>query len=220
VPKSEYSGPWKKVRLGVLERDGYLCQIRGPKCTINANHVDHIIPASQGGAWFDTDNLRAACAKCNLGRVDRKKDSVKWQTAKTKIVLVMGPPGSGKTTYVQANKDPDDLVVDYDALASALGGLENSESNALHDAVSAARNSVLRLLRNGEVNARRAWIISANAKADTIFPFHSVKVVDPGIDEIRSRAGVEQWRVDLAVRWYAERSGQASGGSTTPSRTW
>ena len=28
-----YPWPWPKVRLEILERDGWLCQIRGPHCT-------------------------------------------------------------------------------------------------------------------------------------------------------------------------------------------
>lgn len=56
------------VRIPVLERDGYRCQIRGKKCTVVANDVDHIIPLAFGGALLDRSNLRAACAACNRGR--------------------------------------------------------------------------------------------------------------------------------------------------------
>lgn len=63
---------WRKVRLLVLERDGYMCQVRGPGCELDATHVDHIVPWRVGGAVFDSDNLRASCRHCNLSRVRRE----------------------------------------------------------------------------------------------------------------------------------------------------
>jgi 5-methylcytosine-specific restriction protein A len=62
---------WRRVRLVVLERDGGLCQIRGPTCKVAADQADHIVRPEDGGAWFDEANLRAACAPCNLGRRPR-----------------------------------------------------------------------------------------------------------------------------------------------------
>ncbi|MGY6501633.1 MAG: HNH endonuclease [Acidimicrobiales bacterium] len=47
------------------------CEIRGPGCTTAATHLDHIIPVSQGGAWFDPSNVRPACRTCNLRRGNR-----------------------------------------------------------------------------------------------------------------------------------------------------
>jgi 5-methylcytosine-specific restriction protein A len=64
-----YDSPaWRQVRLVVLERDQYVCQIRGPTCAIAANQVDHIIRPADGGSWYNPDNLRGACAPCNGGR--------------------------------------------------------------------------------------------------------------------------------------------------------
>jgi 5-methylcytosine-specific restriction endonuclease McrA len=59
---------WRKTRVFILERDGYVCQIRGPHCEGYASQVDHVIARHEGGAMFDPSNLRAACAKCNGGR--------------------------------------------------------------------------------------------------------------------------------------------------------
>lgn len=66
--KPWYEGPWKKVRRQVLERDNHLCQIGSAGCTRNATEVDHVLPVSMGGAWYDSDNLRASCRWCNLQR--------------------------------------------------------------------------------------------------------------------------------------------------------
>lgn len=66
--KPWYSGPWKRIRSQILERDGHRCQIRSHGCLGTATEVDHILPVSLGGPWYDPDNLRASCRPCNLDR--------------------------------------------------------------------------------------------------------------------------------------------------------
>jgi 5-methylcytosine-specific restriction protein A len=56
---------WAALRLKILERDGWRCQVRGPGCTLVADQVDHITPLANGGAKYDPTNLRAACTHCN-----------------------------------------------------------------------------------------------------------------------------------------------------------
>jgi 5-methylcytosine-specific restriction enzyme A len=56
---------WRTLRLRILHRDGYQCQINGPGCTHTADQVDHIVRLSEGGAKYDPRNLRAACTHCN-----------------------------------------------------------------------------------------------------------------------------------------------------------
>ncbi len=61
--------PWydwpRGLREAILARDGWRCQIRGKRCTDIATQIDHIVPVRAGGDWFDPDNLRAACQRCN-----------------------------------------------------------------------------------------------------------------------------------------------------------
>lgn len=76
-----YNARWRQVRLVVLQRDGWLCQIRGDKCKVAATEVDHIVSWRAGGALYDLDNLRAACEPCNRGRVFRpskRRPSREW----------------------------------------------------------------------------------------------------------------------------------------------
>lgn len=63
---------WRKLRLMVLERDGWRCQLPADGvgdalCHAWAAHVDHITPRAAGGT-DDLANLRAACATHNLRR--------------------------------------------------------------------------------------------------------------------------------------------------------
>jgi hypothetical protein len=57
---------WQRLRLQVLARDGYSCQIQGPRCHGGANTVPHILPSSTHPERFwDPSNLQAACGACN-----------------------------------------------------------------------------------------------------------------------------------------------------------
>lgn len=71
--KPWHRGPqWRRARTATLHRDHHTCQINAPGCTTHATHVDHITPPSTNPTntrlWFDPNNLRAACANCNLKR--------------------------------------------------------------------------------------------------------------------------------------------------------
>lgn len=66
------SKPWHRYPPGlkqrILERDNHECQIKLPGCLGIGVQIDHILPPSRGGAWFDPLNLRAGCPPCNLAR--------------------------------------------------------------------------------------------------------------------------------------------------------
>ena len=73
--KATSTSAWQRIRLEILERDNYQCQIRGPKCTGRATQVDKIKPAASGRVDIRHPNLRAACEPCNQHKArtsDRK----------------------------------------------------------------------------------------------------------------------------------------------------
>ena len=214
-----YQYPWSKVRLGILQRDMYLCQIKGKTCTTTATQVDHIVSVLKGGAWWAPENLRASCSRCNNARIDRRRPEA-WIDGPTHIVLVVGPPGGGKSTYVEEHKSHGDLVVDYDQIAEALGGIGHSHGEQLHPAVMAARNALLLSLRKGETGAGRAWVVSANPDAERLFPFHEIVVCDPSEEVARARCaesdrGLEY--ADLVSDWYKKRFNETAQRA---SRDW
>jgi 5-methylcytosine-specific restriction protein A len=62
----------KHWRLAVLNRDGWTCQIRSPRCTGRANTADHIIAVALGGKADDINNGQAACTRCNQWKASRE----------------------------------------------------------------------------------------------------------------------------------------------------
>lgn len=61
-----------KIRLKVLERDGYRCILcgRSPAMDVGVRlHIDHKIPFSKGGKSTE-ENLQTLCYDCNIGKSD------------------------------------------------------------------------------------------------------------------------------------------------------
>jgi hypothetical protein len=216
-----YRGPWQTIRKQILTRDNHTCQIRGRRCTTTATHVDHIIPITAGGPWWDPDNLRASCPNCNIDRVDRTKQET-WRTSNTRITLIIGPPGINKTTAITAQ--PGDLIIDYDTINAALGIEAHPD---LHGPALKARGAILGELKAGRVKSKQAFIISSNPKAEGMFPHHTIKLVDPGIDQALRIIGTagdikgqELGKAERLVReWYRVREGGTRQVSTN-SRKW
>jgi|GEM_PF-1599262 len=215
-----YDHAWRVARQAILDGPkGRICAIKGPKCVRHATEVDHIIPVADGGPRLDPANLRPACKPCNIGRANTEKHREGWRRSSTVIILVVGPAGAGKSTQVQGQAGPEDVVIDYDRIAAALGPELPRGATTRHDATMVARNAILREVRRGEVKAARVWIVSANPRAEEMFPHHVVQVVDPGRDEVLRRAS-EGGRSAAFARivddWYAVRSGSAA----VASREW
>ena len=65
-----FTQAWKRLRLVILERDKWQCQIRLRGCKGRADQVDHIRPMTRGGGHHP-GNLRAACKHCNITRSNK-----------------------------------------------------------------------------------------------------------------------------------------------------
>jgi hypothetical protein len=52
----------------IADRDGWTCQVRGPRCTGHKYlTIGHRIPVANGGT-DDDDNVQIECLTCNLGK--------------------------------------------------------------------------------------------------------------------------------------------------------
>lgn len=72
VTQRGYGHAWRKLRVQVLQRDGYLCQAhlrRGQD--VPGNEVDHVVPKARGGT-DNMDNLETLCGPCHGAKTARE----------------------------------------------------------------------------------------------------------------------------------------------------
>jgi 5-methylcytosine-specific restriction protein A len=74
---------WRRLRLKVLARDGHQCQIRGPRCIVNATQVDHVVANIWGDRMFRRTCRLRVCRAMHIGlrfRHVRRADetAVQW----------------------------------------------------------------------------------------------------------------------------------------------
>lgn len=187
----------------VLATYGTTCHLCGLP---GANSKDHLIP------WSHTRdnslaNLRPAHLTCNSRRGNRVLPGYG-----ARIVVVIGPPASGKTTWVREHAGPGDVVIDFDSIARALGTTPDADEYAHPQHVSwiargarkAAIDRATRLATRCTVYVIHA-IPSARDLDDYRFMRYEVEVIDPGYEVVRAR--VEAQRppsfMQAVNTWYA-----------------
>lgn len=62
---------WRRLRVRILDRDGWECQLKLAGCTVRAQHVHHTL--GKGLTGDDPAHLVAACQSCNLKTGDPNK---------------------------------------------------------------------------------------------------------------------------------------------------
>ena len=74
---------WGKVRLKVLDRDGWTCAKCGKAGRLE---VDHIKPLEEDGALYDLVNLQSLCRGCHFAKTRGERrgreadpEVAKWQ---------------------------------------------------------------------------------------------------------------------------------------------
>jgi 5-methylcytosine-specific restriction protein A len=170
-----YTPRWEKLRKWFLMQSPLcaLCESQG--VITAANEVDHIIPHKGDKVLFwDVKNLQSLCKSCHSRKSQQEKSGWKYENiqknkaSKTQVVVVYGPPGAGKTTYVLKKMRPGDLILDSDRLWQALSG------QAIHDKpisifpfMLEAWHAVLNRLKANN-NILCAWIVTTGKRKQDI----------------------------------------------------
>lgn len=153
------------------------------------------------------------------------------------IHVIMGPPCSGKSTWVRERAVLGDVVIDFDALAVALGGDDSRDYSHDHFAavVRTARSAVVEhVLRNRSWHGATgpdAFIIHTRPSPEQLDRYLDVgaqmTTLDPGREIVLQRCRAERPAsiVKVAEGWYRDNETQPlqahqSAAKPRSSRRW
>jgi 5-methylcytosine-specific restriction protein A len=191
---------WQAIRQWVLQRDMYQCQA----CKRYGNHVDHV----DGDSWHnptDGSNWQTLCLSCHAGKTASENSAFgglfpRWiPRPRVPVLVVCGPPGSGKSTWCEANANGRPVVC-LDTIAASMGYTRDTMAGALPQLI-AKRNAMLsELVRAGREciliatlgkSSHRRWWQEWGAE---------VLVINPGADVCASRIYADPTRSDEVRR--------------------
>lgn len=102
------------------ERDGKLTP---------AAVTDHVTPhKGDRDLFWDRSNWQSLCKRCHDSKTAREdgpaQSMPEWLPMPTcEVILVCGPPASGKTTLVKERAAPGDTIIDLDDILAELSGM-------------------------------------------------------------------------------------------------
>lgn len=127
------------------------------------------------------------------------------------IHVVVGPPCSGKSTFVQTNAPAGTPRWDFDHVASTVAGTETGHDipQPVRDIVLALRRGLMGYVLDAETVVEDIWIIHASPSPNTIQRLAAAgaefQLLDPGLEECLARAQRENRPAftEAAIRaWY------------------
>lgn len=128
--------------------------------------------------------------------------------------MIVGPPCSGKSTWVLERAKPSDIVIDFDRLAVALtgqGGDPHDHPAAVLGVARAARQAAIDAAVK-QAHATDVYLIHSSPGQQRMAQYRSmgakVVTIDPGRDVVRERCKTQRPRRMFAVidEWYREQS--------------
>lgn len=127
----------------------------------------------------------------------RRNEIITGRTSTATIILVTGPPCSGKTTYVRKHSNPGDTIIDFDALAVALGSPDSHDhSSEIMPVATAAWAAALAEARR---HTATVWLVRVFPTPTDLALASEAITLDVPADECKRRADAEG-RPAAAVR--------------------
>jgi len=236
---------WKAIRPIILARDLYTCQrCDTPLTQGRAKPTDAVVNHRKPheGDWqlfTDPDNLEAVCKKCHDSAIQsqergwrRQVGSDGWPTIEAPkafgipfkarasaipVTLVFGRPAAGKTTYVQNNKKPGDIVIDLDDIKEEMFGSRYIADFAKVRRALSKRDRIIEglatytgrpdtrawiVLTGSSPTERAAWRATLGAKADMVTITTSAAECKKRVMQCPERKPVAQSLIRVIDQWH------------------
>lgn len=147
------------------------------------------------------------CQRCRYKQTRRSTPAPVLPAGAT-VTLVYGPPCAGKNTHVTQHASPGDLVVDFDAIITALGGTGgHDQPEQLRPFAFDCVDAVMRRLASGDHIAERAWVIQTAPTRAQRAPFRRGELVglipDKAVCVERARRERPKEWLGYIDNWYA-----------------
>jgi predicted kinase len=248
--KRGYGRRWRKLRARHIASEPLCRECRKLGRVRAGEVVDHIRPHDGREALlYDETNLQTLCKRCHdswkqrieagstlpsptfEGRQSfvspKRSDDLFWPTgmrpSAVPLVIIYGPPASGKSTYIRERAAPEDIVVDLDDIVAEICGSSRERSKAIRYRALTERNRRLAGLWRARPG-RRAWFATTAARKGLRASLErqlrpvEVVVMDTPLEECvrRIRADLERparEHEELARRWWRD---WGRGGGKNP----
>ncbi|MGV8064562.1 AAA family ATPase [Mycobacterium kansasii] len=146
--------------------------------------------------------------RCNRATKGRDKP-----THTGRLILVIGPPAAGKSTWVRHQAQPGDITIDFDAIANVLtppGPNPHDHPQHIKAVTKAARKAAIDSALT-QVGNHAVYVIHSTPSPGLLDMYRShgaeVVTIDPGEDIVMARCKAERpWRImQAAKQWYASK---------------
>jgi hypothetical protein len=147
---------------------------------VAATVVDHIVPhRGDESLLHDVKNLQSLCKPCHDRKTALEDGGFKARDARRFVVV--GPPGSGKTTWVKSRAKQGELVFDLDHLADVVAGMPAypRPPHVMH-ALLAMRNGLIEWLSRASPAVSAYVVVMDKAEGQRIADRIKAKMVDLG----------------------------------------
>lgn len=157
------SKEWKKFRQSLIDERGVICERCHKVITDSSKlHGHHKIELTVNNIFdfevtLNPDKVELICKDCH----DKEHERFGYRKQPSKdVIIVYGPPCSGKTGYVLEHKGVNDIVVDMDRLYEAITLLPRyHKPDRLKANVLSVRQTLIDNIRTRYGEYERAWVI-------------------------------------------------------------